>query len=171
MEKCVYCDLSEDTVSGSACKFRLQARLLEAFTNESVSLPCKIKLFRYAPAKLDFWQILLYIIHTLCLYGEAKWPQWAWRCLATGNSDWYAVVSRPCNDPPSVFGSFIIYSWALLLPIQKVKKIIPQSHARPGLPSVPMVFAAVLVWELLDRGPLGMASSAANLIEPIYSFK
>lgn len=54
MEKCVYYDLSEDTVSGSFCKFKLQARLLEAFTNESISLPCKVKLFRYAPAKLGF---------------------------------------------------------------------------------------------------------------------
>lgn len=50
--------LSRVVSASSSCRLaylKLEAfTKLEAFMNESVSLPCKTKLFRYAPAKLGF---------------------------------------------------------------------------------------------------------------------
>lgn len=45
--------LSQAVSASSSCS--LAYLKLEVFTNESVSLPYKINLFRYAPAKLGFW--------------------------------------------------------------------------------------------------------------------
>lgn len=71
---------SQAVSASSSCRLaylKLKALANESvsFASESVSLPCELRLFHYAPAKPGCWQWLWYILHTPHLHREAKWPE------------------------------------------------------------------------------------------------
>lgn len=134
---------SQAVSASSSCRLaylKLKALANESvsFASESVSLPCELRLFHYAPAKPGCWQWLWYVLHTQHLHREAKWPEcpgvlWQW---------W----SRLHCESSSGSGSSVIYSWAWLLPVWKVESPAPKSQVCPGLPSYSCLGQTQVCW-------------------------
>lgn len=162
---------SQAVSASSSCRlayFKLKARANESvsFASESVSLPCELKLFHYAPAKPSCWQWLWYVLRPSCAAsGQGGQVTRVPRCTL-------AVVVKATHWVLFRVWQFCHLFMNFTAASLKGAKPCTQKPSAPGVAFIRPLGTepGLLGWQLVALRPPGLAFTAAYLIEPVCSF-